>query len=230
MSESEAEQPPALTDRVIASFNTYSGMVEAMRARAQERRIAITSSEVAALANLPEYYLAKLLSVHPVRRVGMISFAPLCSVLGIKMLMVEDKEMIARMERLAIQKFGHPLQPRNEACVHNGAAIEFKFSRRHMQKIGKNGSKLRWARARMLAETASIIAPLGAAARHAALSPRRRSQIARKAARARWRKVREAEAAVEAATAEAKAAAKEAAKAAKASQKGEGGITDDSKA
>jgi hypothetical protein len=38
------------------------------------------------------------------------------------------------------------------------------------------------------------MAPLGAAARNAALSPRRRSQLARKAAQARWAKARAAEA------------------------------------
>jgi hypothetical protein len=204
MSERELEpRPPVIAE--INYANGYQALVDGMRAHAVTRKIAITSPHIAAMASLPDYYIAKLLSVHPIRRIGMISLGPLLGVLGIKLLMVEDPEAVAR--------YSGKLANRNESCVHNGAAIEFRFSRRHMQKIGKNGAKSRWAKARMLAETASIIAPLGAAARHTALSPQRRSQIARKAALARWAKVAAAQIAT------AKEAAKEAKEAAKAKAK-----------
>jgi len=72
VSDSAPQQPAQISDRVVTSFNDYAGMIDAMKLRAQERRIAITSPHVAAMANLPDYYVAKLLSVHPVRRVGMI--------------------------------------------------------------------------------------------------------------------------------------------------------------
>ena len=64
---SEVEAQP----RIVGDFNDYDGMIHATRARAQERRIAITSPDVAEMANLPDFYIAKLLSVHPVRRVGI---------------------------------------------------------------------------------------------------------------------------------------------------------------
>lgn len=130
MSNSEPQQPAEITGRVVADFSDYGGMIDAMRARADERRVAITSPGIAELANLPDYYIAKLLSVHPVRRIGMISLGPILSILGVRLLMVEDKNMMERMDRLAIQKFGEPLKPRNEGCVHNGGVITFKFSRR----------------------------------------------------------------------------------------------------
>lgn len=177
-----ASQPAPITDRVVGSFNTYDGMIDAMRLRAQERKIAITSSEVAALANLPEYYVAKLLSVHPVRRIGMISLGPLLSVLGVKLLMVEDREMIEKMDRVAVQKFGKPLKPRNESCVHNDAAITFKFSRRHMQKIGKNGAKVRWGEA---ARNRVLRARHAARVRWDKMTPKQRSAVNRKLARIR---------------------------------------------
>lgn len=56
---------------IVDYRNGSAGLVDAFRARAQERKIAITSSNVAAMANLPDFYVAKLLSVHPVRRIGI---------------------------------------------------------------------------------------------------------------------------------------------------------------
>jgi hypothetical protein len=187
-----APQPSAQIDgRLVASFNTYDGMIDAMRERAQERRIALTSPEAAALANLPEYYIAKLLSVHPVRRIGMISLGPLLSVLGVKLLMVEDPEMMARMDRLALQKFGKPLKSRNESCVHNGAAITFRFSRRHMQIIGQKGLTVRWGEA---ARNRVLRARHAAHARWDKMTPSQRSAVNRKLARRRLTKAQRAEA------------------------------------
>ena len=151
MSES-APQPPA----VIAEINYQNGYQALVHA--QERKIAITSPHIAQMANLPDYYICKLLSVHPMRRIGMISLGPLLGVLGIKLLMVEDPEAVAR--------YNGRLPQRNETCVHNGAAITFTFSRRHMQKIGQNGALVRWARIR------------------------KRKPIARKGGKARWAKAR----------------------------------------
>jgi len=122
--------------QVIAEINYrggYAALVNAFRARAQERKIAITSSSVAAMANLPEYYIPKLLAVHPVRRIGMISLGPLLGVLGMKLLAVPDDEAVAR--------YSGKLDERRESCVHNGAAITFKFSRRHMQNWARMAQK-----------------------------------------------------------------------------------------
>jgi hypothetical protein len=203
--EIEPQPPAQITDRVVASFNTYAGMIDAMRNRAVERRIAITSPEVAMMANLPEAYIAKLLSVHPIRRIGMISLGPLLSVLGVKLLMVEDRETIERMNRLAIYKFGKPLQPRNEGCVHNGAAIAFKFSRAYMQKIGKKGAQVRWKAERKI----RAAAVKGGTNSRKNMTPRQASELARKAILARWAKV-----AAKKAASEAHALARKAAKAA----------------
>lgn len=120
--------------KVIATFSDYAGMIDAMRARAVERRIAIAGASVAEVSGLPSAYIAKLLSVHPVRRVGMISLGPLLGVLGVKFVMVEDQEAIA--------KYSGRIDKRNEKCAHNGGAVSFTFSRRHMQKIGQKGQEV----------------------------------------------------------------------------------------
>jgi hypothetical protein len=125
---------------VIDYRSGYAGLVDAFRTRAQERKIAITSSNVAAMANLPEYYVAKLLSVNPVRRIGMISLGPLLGVLGMKLVAMPDEDAIARYSGKLPQRVAH--------CAHDGVAIRLTFSRRHMQKIGLKGAEVRWSRAR----------------------------------------------------------------------------------
>jgi hypothetical protein len=92
------------------------------------------------MANLPSYYIGKLLSVNPVRRVGMISLGPLLGVLGMKLIAVPDDAAVAR--------YSGKLPERNESRVHNGVAIRLIFSRRHMQKIGLKGAEVRWSQAR----------------------------------------------------------------------------------
>ena len=69
-------------------------MIAAFRARANERRIAITSPDVAQTAGLAAYYIPKLLtpSKNPVRRIGMISLGPLLGVLGAKLVLLPDPE------------------------------------------------------------------------------------------------------------------------------------------
>jgi hypothetical protein len=117
MSDAAPQLPAQITDRVVGSFNDYDGMIHAMRARAQERRIAITSPDVAEMANLPDFYIAKLLSVHPVRRVGMISLGPILSVLGVRLLMVEDPKAMAR--------YTDELPKRVEHCAHDAVPSGF---------------------------------------------------------------------------------------------------------
>jgi hypothetical protein len=151
-----------VAERTIATVthnDGYAGLITAFRERAQQRRIAITGENAAKVAGLPDYYIAKLLSVHPVRRVGMISLGPLLAVLGLKIILAEDKEAVA--------KFGPQLGSRNQNCAHDGVAIRLTFSRRHMQKIGLKGAKVRWAGAR------------------------RRRAVARKGGKARWAKAAE---------------------------------------
>jgi hypothetical protein len=159
-----APQPP-----LEITFRTgYAGMIAAFRARASERRIAITSADVAATAGLASHYIAKLLtpSKNPVRRVGMISLAPLLGILQAKLVLLPDPEA----ERL----YGARIPQRQEHCARPMLTA----------KSGRGGHTL--TPLRLLRR----MAPLGAAARNAALSPRRRSQLARKAANARWAKAR----------------------------------------
>jgi hypothetical protein len=156
-----------MPERALATIthnDGYAGLVTAFRERAQQRRIAITGDNVAAVSGSPSFYVAKLLAVHPVRRVGMISLGPLLAVLGLKIILAEDKEAVA--------KFGPALGTRVEHCAHYNDVITVRLTRRHMQKLGQKGMKVRWA------------------------AVRRRKAIASRAAQARWTKARGGEAKV----------------------------------
>lgn len=112
--------------RVLASITDYAQLVDACRARAAERKIAITGADVAQVSGLPSHYVAKLLSVRPVKRIGLISLGPLLGVLGVKLVMVEDP--------IAMAKYTDKLPKRNESCVHNGAAITINSAARICRK------------------------------------------------------------------------------------------------
>jgi hypothetical protein len=123
-------QPPAITERVIAQFNSYEGMLAAMRLRAKEREIAIGSDNVAALTGLPAFYFGKLLSPKAPRRIGSISMAPVMAILGVKLVMVEDPETMAR--------YASRLHKRDENFVH-AATVHFALSGKHMRAIRRKG-------------------------------------------------------------------------------------------
>jgi hypothetical protein len=146
--DSEADDSPP---RVVATFADYPSMVTAMRLRAQERRLAITSPDVAAVCGLPDHYVAKLLAVTPVKRIGMISLGPLLAILGVRLQMVEDRDAIERLE--------HRLPTRNEAFAHSSAFTQTR-SRAFMRKIGKKGGLSRWALKRQRVRSASHAAQI----------------------------------------------------------------------
>jgi hypothetical protein len=122
---------------VVDFQNGYAGLVDAMRARAQERRIALSSADFAAVSGLPSYYGNKLLAANPVRRIGAISLGPLLGALGIRLLVVEDP--------IAVQRFTSRLPVRNEYCVHGGTMMQWRISERAFRALQAKGRKSRWA-------------------------------------------------------------------------------------
>jgi hypothetical protein len=155
----ESEPPVEITFRT-----GYAGMIAAFRARAHERRIAIAGDSVAAVSGLPSAYIAKLLSPNnPVRRIGMISLAPLLGVLCAKLVLVPDPE--------AEKLYGARVPQRQESRVHNGVhgvTVEVRFSRKKFRQIQAKGRRARWD----------------------AMTPKQRSAWARKLNRIRWAKAR----------------------------------------
>jgi len=146
---SDEPQPPAqITDRVLGTFNSYTGMIVCLRARAKELRIPVTSPDVARVTGLADAYVAKVLapSQRSPRRLGMLSLQPVLSVLGCKLVLVEDKG--------TLEKYTSRVQKRDDSRAHDGA-ITLLFSRLHMRKIGRIGAQVRWAAARRRSAQAS---------------------------------------------------------------------------
>jgi hypothetical protein len=153
-------QAAALQPLAVVNFeNGYAGLIDAFRARAEERRIAITSEEVAQVAGIPSFYLAKVLSPSskPPRRFGPASLAGILGVLGLRIVLIEDPVAIAR--------FGSRISQRKTAFVRSGT-IEFRISRRAFRQMQEKGRKARWD----------------------AMTAKQRSAWARKMNRIRWQR------------------------------------------
>jgi hypothetical protein len=130
VSDSEPQPPAPITDRVIAEFADYNGMLAAIRLRCQEQQIAVGSPDVAALAGIADGYLAKLTSPKAPRRLGAISMGPILAVLGCRLVLVEDRKMMER--------YTNRLPKRNETCLHAGT-VHFALSGKHMRAIRRKG-------------------------------------------------------------------------------------------
>lgn len=164
-----ARSADVIPPKVLASIVDYPSMLFAMRARADERRIAISSDEAAHVSGLSDRRLTQILSLRTlrnlqsVRRIGISSLGPVLGLLGVRLLMVEDPE--------AIKKLGNRIKLRNPNLVHTGV-VHHAQSIKFLKAIGKKGGK----------------------ARAEKLLPKRRQAIAREAGRignlVRWGKLK----------------------------------------
>ncbi len=119
----------------LATIHDYDGLIAAMRVRAQERKLALSADENAAIAGLPDKYLPKLIGANPVRRLGMASLGAVLGVLGAKLVMVADEE--------AELKFAKRLKRHNPNLVRSGT--EAQLAERHAARMGRKGGRARWA-------------------------------------------------------------------------------------
>jgi hypothetical protein len=117
--------------RVIASFHSYEGMLEALRTRVAE--LNVNGERFDEFAGLPRGYLSKLIGARPVRRIGMCSFEPLLSALGLKCLFVVDEA--------ATQRLRDRVPPRNSSFVRGTPRIVLTV--RFFQRIGRRGAQAR---------------------------------------------------------------------------------------
>jgi hypothetical protein len=119
----------------LAEITDYKSMIAAMRARAAERKLALSAEENAIVAGLPSKYLQKLLGSSPVRRLGMASLGPVLGVLGAKLVLVDDAE--------AERRYGSRVKQHDPRLVRSGT--EAQLAERHVQRMGRKGGRARWA-------------------------------------------------------------------------------------
>ena len=118
--------------RVLADVTSYNEMLAALRARVVE--LGINGERFDEYAGLPKGYLSKLVGANPVRRLGMTSFAPVLAGLGLRLRVIEDPDLTARLK--------NKLLPRNGSYVRGGFT-HLALTTRFMQKIGRKGAQAR---------------------------------------------------------------------------------------
>jgi hypothetical protein len=122
--------------RVIATFDSYAGMLEAIRARVNE--LQVHGERFDAHVGLPEGYLSKLVGARPIRRLGMTSLAPVLNGLGLKCQFIEDP---AGVERLR-----NRVAPRNPSYVRTMPAdAGITLTARMLKRIRRLGGQARMA-------------------------------------------------------------------------------------
>ena len=123
--------PEDSAPRVIATFGSYAEMLEAICARVNE--LQIHGERFDNFAGLPDGYFAKLVGVRPIRRLGMVSFAPVLAGLGLKCQFVEDQAATDRLKNC--------LPTHNQSYVRGAPSIVFTV--RFFKRIGKKGAQAR---------------------------------------------------------------------------------------
>lgn len=144
-----------MSDGVLAIVTDYPGLHAALRARAEQ--LGVSRETLDDLAGLTNGHTAKLLSPQPFKVLGPMSMGALLGALGLKLVVIEDAEQIARIKK------------------HTRYAPRFEGAVRAMRRIA--GAP--WLFTRSSARKASI-------KRWANCSPAKRSSAARRAALARW--------------------------------------------
>jgi hypothetical protein len=127
------DEPP----RVIATFNSYAGMLEAIRARVHE--LQVNGERLDEYVGLPRGYYSKVAGANPIRRLGMTSFAPILNGLGLKCQFIEDPAATERLKSRVL--------PRNASYVRTmPAAAGILFTARMLKRIRRLGGLARMAK------------------------------------------------------------------------------------
>jgi hypothetical protein len=154
-----SDATPAPSDISLGTITDYAGLLTVLRQRADALRV--SRETIDELAGFTTGYASKLLALGRPKVLGEKSFGPLLEVLGIQLRVVEDPAAMARLEGRRT--------PRAEWQVRDSM----------LSIAGRRRREWLFSPAR---------AKECAALRMAKLSPKKRQKLARRAARARWRR------------------------------------------
>lgn len=147
-----------MSGRQIAVVTSYSDLHAALRARADE--LDRPRAVIDACAGFEDGYASKLLAPVPIKGIGPQTLGPLLTVLGLKMILVEDDEALERFKKRARSRKRHD----------TGGGLLAK--KRH-KKSGLRGNS-QWGRTMRAKQLLTQ-------------SAQKRSRIGRKAINTRWR-------------------------------------------
>jgi hypothetical protein len=121
------DEPP----RIVATFDSYAGMLDAIRARVNE--LQVSGERLDEYVGLPRGYYSKVAGAKPIRRLGMISLAPILNGLGLKCQFIEDP--------VGTEHLKNRVAPRNSSYVRGAPSIVLTM--RYFKKIGRKGAQAR---------------------------------------------------------------------------------------
>jgi hypothetical protein len=122
--------------RIVATFDSYVGMLDAIRARVNE--LQVTGTGLDQFVGLPIGYFSKVAGARPIRRLGMTSFAPILNGLGLTCQFIENPELTARLK--------NRVAPRNASYVRTMPAdAGITFTARMLKRIRRRGGQARMA-------------------------------------------------------------------------------------
>jgi len=150
---------PEATERprvLAASISSYNELHAVLRARAEELKV--TRLSLDHVSGLQPGYVSKLLAPTKMRKLGPVSLGPLLAVMGVRLIAVEDESAAVFLKRL---------EPRKNASAG------MRTPRRHPPQNYQFAGNSAWGK-----HLASL--------RWLNVSPKRRSSLARHAARIRW--------------------------------------------
>jgi hypothetical protein len=152
--------------RQIARVRDYMGLIAALRARADELELTRDGLDEA-MQTLPDRYASKLLASPPIRNFGRISLGPMLDALGLEIVLVENLK--------AVERISKQIAKRRQKSLDAGHRM-LATTKRRRWKFPKGADHASLMRARQI-----LTQPA-----------EKRSAIARRAARIRWRRHRQA--------------------------------------
>lgn len=147
----------------LAIGANYDDLIRAFRERASA--LGMTDKIIEEIGGFTGGHVGKLLGAKRTKSLGGLSFGMMLGALGLKFAIIEDEEATARIKR----RFDPSVKSKRMPM-----AMSIDLSPELMRAI--------------FADHFRRIAPAAAEARRTKITPFRRRQIAKKAARARWKK------------------------------------------
>ena len=123
-------------ERIVATFDSYAGMLNAIRDRVNE--LQVTGTALDHYSGLPLGYFSKVAGANPIRRLGMTSFAPILNGLGLKCQFVEDQAATERLKKRVPPRNGSYARPTHTFVV----VTDRKWAQ--IQKLGHQARRAVW--------------------------------------------------------------------------------------
>ena len=150
----------------VCSHDGYAGLQAAFRARAES--LELSRERLDEGSGLQSGYVGKLLARVPIKGIGRTSLGPLMGVLAVKILIVEDTDLLARLARIPKRAMvGGAIASSNAG---GGMLASRKHKRRRFLPLKGNSTWGGLMRARQVLTQ----------------STEHRKRVARKAAKVRW--------------------------------------------